>query len=226
MSSMFPEPQGGLGFSEELVERYRPRAIDAFIGLEKPRKVLQAFLRAPRASAWLFVGPTGVGKTSMALAIAEELGACEPFDLHKIPSQKCTVQTVEDVSRACQFYPHKANGFHIVIVDEADQMSNAAQLALLSKLDSSDRLAQTVWIFTANDTERLERRFLHRCHTIEFSSYGMRESLADFLRAIWKRETGSEQGPDFARMAKESTNSVRDALMRLEVEILARDGAA
>jgi hypothetical protein len=52
-------------------------------------------------------------------------------------------------------------------------MTNAAQLALLSKLDSTDPASNTIWIFTANDTERLERRFLSRCKVLEFSSYGL-----------------------------------------------------
>jgi replication factor C large subunit len=212
-----------LPFPEPLAERYRPRHIAEFIGLEKPRKILNAFLARPHSSAWLFVGPPGVGKTTMALAFAEELGALPPFDLHKIPSQKCTVQTVEDTVRLCWYCPHKANGFHVVIVDEADQMSPAAQLSLLSKLDASDPPPNTIWIFTANDTERLEKRFLSRCRTLEFSSYGMRECLADFLRLVWKRETGADDGaPDFLRLAKDATNNVRDALMRLELELLAR----
>ena len=209
-------------FPEPLSERYRPRKVSEFIGLDKPRKVLGAFLAKPCSGAWLFTGPPGVGKTTMALAIAEELGAAEPFDLHKIPSQKCTVQTVEDTVRNCYYMPHKAGGFHVVVVDEADQMTPTAQLSLLSKLDSSAPPPNTIWFFTANDTERLEKRFLSRCWPLEFSSYGMRECLADFLRSVWTREAGEAAAPDFLRMAKDCTNNVRDALMRLQVELLAR----
>lgn len=159
----------------------------------------------------------------MALAIAEALGACEPWDLHKIPSQKCNVQTIDDVVRACYYMPHKAGGFHVVIADEADRMSNAAQLALLSKLDSSDPAPNTIWIFTANSKNGLEDKFLSRCHVIDFSSYGLREELANYLRKIWESEGGTaENAPDFLRMAKDSTNNVRDALNCLDVELLGR----
>jgi hypothetical protein len=57
-------------------------------------------------------------------------------------------------------------------------MTNAAQLALPSKLDSTDAVPNTIWIFTANDTERLERRFLSRCKLLEFSSYGLAAHIA------------------------------------------------
>jgi DNA polymerase III delta prime subunit len=53
--------------------------------LERPKKVLSAFCRRPASGASLFVGPSGVGKSTMALALAAELHA----ELHKIPSQKC-----------------------------------------------------------------------------------------------------------------------------------------
>lgn len=213
----------GFSFPASLTDKYRPRAVDDFVGLQKPRTILGNFLKRPRPASFLFVGPPGVGKTTMALAVADALGACNGFDLHKIPSQKCTVQTVDDVVRQCWYCPHKAGGFHVVLVDEADQMSPAAQLSLLSKLDASDPPPQTIWIFTANDTDRLDARFLSRAMRIEFSSYGMREALAAFLERIWANETSNAtEAPDFMRMAKDSTNNVRDALMRLDVELLGR----
>ena len=71
-------------------------------------------------------------------------------------------------------------------------MTNAAQLALLSKLDSTDPVPYTIWIFTANDTERLERRFLSRCKTLEFSSYGMAAEIVPYLDKVWHAEGGDE----------------------------------
>lgn len=52
-------------------------------------------------------------------------------------------------------------------------------------------------------------------------SNGMRESLVVFLAKVWEIETGGNpNAPNFERLAKDSTNNVRDALMRLEIEIL------
>jgi len=68
----------------------------------------------------------------------------------------------------------------------------------------------------------LEKRFLSRCRTIELSSYGMASEIVGLLTAIWDKETGSSnQQPNFQRIAKDSCNNVRDALMSLEVEIMA-----
>lgn len=100
-------------------------------------------------------------------------------------------------------------------------MSNAAQLALLSKLDSTDAVPNTIWIFTANDSERLEKRFLSRCRVLEFSSYGMRSEIASLLADVWQKETGQPGTLDWARIAKDSGTNVRAALSALELELLA-----
>lgn len=213
---MAPAQSGALQFPQSLAEKYRPQRISDFIGLEKPRKILGKFAENPYPAAWLFVGPPGVGKTSMAQALCAQIGA----ELTHIPSQKCTAQAIEDACYHCHFVP-LSGGFHVVLVDEADRMSPAAQLALLSKLDATAFPPNTIFIFTCNETGGLEPRFLSRTRVVEFSSYGMAASMAEYLDRIWHSEGGNGNGPDMARVAKDSRNNVRDALMRVETELLA-----
>jgi len=216
--SLFPDPQSNLAFPQPLAEKYRPRKVAEFIGLDKQRKVLGAFLARPMPCAWLFFGESGLGKTTLAMALAEELRA----DTHFIPSQKCNVETVEDTWRLCWNLPlYGPSGWHVIIADEADRMSNAAQLALLSKLDSTNPAPCTIWIFTANSCDGLEKRFLSRTRVLEFSNYGMRSNLAEHLARVWKAETGQDGTLNWERIAKESNGNVRDALNVLEVELLA-----
>jgi len=203
-------------FPQPLAEKYRPRAIGDFAGLEKPKRILGKFAANPYASAWLFVGPPGVGKTTMALALTETLRA----ELHHIPSQQCCVAAVEDVLRQCRYVPMSGQ-FHLVLVDEADKMSPAAQLHFLSKLDATAFPPQTIFVFTCNATDGLEPRFLSRTRQIEFSSYGIAGEATRLLEAIWQREASGAAAPNFARIVKESANNVRDALMFLETELLA-----
>jgi DNA polymerase III gamma/tau subunit len=208
--------QTGLAFPTSLSEKYRPQAIADFVGLEKPKKILAKFAAQPYPSAWLFVGPSGVGKTSMAQALCAEIHG----ELHHIPSQKCNAQAIEDTCHTCHFVPLNG-GMHVVLIDEADRMAPAAQLALLSKLDATAFPPNTVFIFTCNSTDGLEPRFLSRCRVIEFSSYGMAGDIAGYLDKVWHAEGGNGNAPDLNRLAKESRNNVRDALMKLEVELMA-----
>jgi DNA polymerase III delta prime subunit len=101
-------------------------------------------------------------------------------------------------------------------------MTPAAQLAFLSKLDGTAFPPQTVFIFTANDTERLQPRFLSRCMTLQFSSHGMAKDTASLLERIWLAEGGTADNmPNVLRMVQDSKNNVRDAVNSLQVELLA-----
>ena len=153
----------------------------------------------------------------MALALAKAINA----ELHHIPSQKCNAEAIDTVCHDCWYVP-LTGGFHVVLVDEADRMTPAAQLALLSKLDATAFPPNTVFVFTCNETGNLEPRFLSRCRVIEFSSYGMAGEIAEYLERIWYAEGGNGSGPDFARLCKECRNNLRDCLGRLEVELMAR----
>lgn len=210
--------QAGIIFPASLSEKYRPHGLAEFVGLDKPKRVLAKFADAPFPNAaFLFVGPSGTGKTSMALALCEAIRG----ELHHIPAQSCNVSTVEETVRQCHYVPRN-NTLHVVLVDEADQMSNAAQLGFLSKLDGTAFPPQTVFIFTANDTARLQDRFLSRCMVLQFSAHGMAKEAASLLERIWQQEAGeAAEKPNFLRMVQDSKNNVRDAVNSLQVEILA-----
>jgi len=208
--------QTGFDFPASLTEKYRPKTIEEFVGLDKPKQIARKLAANPFPSAWMFIGPSGTGKTSLALAIA----AAIPAELHHIPSQECNLDNIERVRRTCQYVPIAGCKFHLVLIDEADQMSSAAQVSLLSKLDATNFPPNTIFIFTCNSNERLEPRFLSRLHVIEFSSYGISSQVASLLQAIWQKEAGNSEPPNFARIVKDSANNVRESLMKLETELM------
>jgi replication-associated recombination protein RarA len=214
--------QAGFMFPASLSEKYRPRTLSEFVGLDKPKRVLAKFADAPFPNtAFLFIGPSGTGKTTMGLALCAALRG----ELHHIPSQSCNVANVEDTVRQCHYVP-KNGTYHVVLVDEADQMSKAAQLAFLSKLDATAFPPSTVFVFTCNSTDGLEPRFLSRTMQLNFSSQGLAEPTADLLSRIWQSETAeltesASETPNFLRIVRDSKNNVRDAIQSLQVELLA-----
>jgi DNA polymerase III gamma/tau subunit len=209
--------QTNITYPQALTAKYQPQTFAEFVGLERPKKILEKFCQKPYANAFLFHGPSGTGKTTMALALAKQVQG----EVIHIPSQHCTVSDVEQAIYRCWFAPMFAGGFFVVIVDEADQMTDKAQLLFLSKLDATARPPNTIFIFTCNDTAKLEPRFLSRCLRVEFSSYGLASDGTEYLGKIWDTEANGAERPNLAQIMRDSRNNLRDAVTRIESELLA-----
>jgi hypothetical protein len=217
---------------QSLVEKYRPRTIDSFAGLDRVKPILAAFAATPYPTAFLFLGPSGTGKTTMALALFEAIGA----ELIHVPSRKCDLDTVQDLLYRCHLTPmFGPSGWHGVLVDEADQMSRAAQHSFLSALDTTGFPPDTVFIFTANTTlagngaAGLEDRFLSRVKTLQFTTDGLEAAATRLLHQTWLAEVRDRQQdrrrrlpdpPDFRAMIREARFNLREGLNTLETEIL------
>ena len=214
--SLFAVPQGSLGFPKPLTEEFKPARIAEFCGLEKQKHILTSLVKSPRPCGLLFKGTPGSGKTSMAYAFASELNA----DIWHIGSQECNKESLQTIVARCHYVPSAGlAAFHVVIVDEADVMSDAAQKYLLSKLDGTEPCPNTIWIFTCNSTEQFEERFLSRLIQLpKFNGYGSSDSVRELLARIWRERANGASEPDYSRVP---TSNVRDALQWLEVELLA-----
>jgi replication-associated recombination protein RarA len=85
------EPQQALPFPCALTEKYRPKYLADFVGLERQRTILTNFAAKPFPTAFLFTGASGTGKTTMAMASAI------PAELHHVPSQDANLMSIERV---------------------------------------------------------------------------------------------------------------------------------
>lgn len=215
--------QQSMQFPESLTEGYRPRRVQDFCGIPKPKRTIRNFLKRPRPTAWLFYGPSGRGKTIMGMVMAEAIAA----ELHHIPSGACDLETIDSVARLCHrgafnFFGKNAGKsalWHVVLVDEADKMTSAAQLRFYSLLDSTAFPPNTIFVFTSNNAEQFEPRFLSRLFVLNFDAEGMNRSLPKYLASIAAKEKYKGK-LDFSKLARDVDYNVRDALMKLELELL------
>jgi len=234
-AAFWKPPQGGLEFPLSLAEKYQPRNPKDFVGLARPKELLRKLLLKPRACGLAFIGSPGTGKSVMATAISDSL----PGSLHVVSAQKCDVATLDSLNDKFSYMPPVGNWW-VCVVEEADQMTEKAQLQLLSRLDGTAALRPTwgggymrgtpppiIWVFTANGRgpdhtlppSGFESRFLSRCMIVPFHA-PTNEELAPYLAHVWKCEGGPRTPKGYFDYIGDGL-SVRDALQRLDTDLLA-----
>lgn len=151
----------------------------------------------------------------MAFAFASAINA----EVHHVASQEATIDNVKSVVHFCHYVPQAGKQWHVIVIDEADKMTPAVQLYLLSKLDGSDPVPQTIFVLACNGTDSFQDRFLSRLIKLpKFNSYGAGNDIRTLLAHIWAERTNGSPVPD---MKDVPTGNVREALQWLEVELLA-----
>ena len=203
--------------SLSLCEKYRPLKVADFIGLTKPKLILQKLAARPSGRALLFEGKSGSGKTAMALAFAAEIRA----EVHVLPANECTRDNLAKLWISCQYGPKVGFRLHLVLVDQADRLSKSRQLDLRSKIDGSESLKNVIWVFTATPTTTLDEGFRSRCMQLTFSTYGNSGAAARMLERVWQAEAPGAPPPNFTRIVKERNGNMRAALMEIESKLSA-----
>jgi DNA polymerase III gamma/tau subunit len=216
--------QAGFSFPAPLSEKYKPKRLADFLAVF-PRNVMLSLLRNPMPSAWFFLGPSGLGKTEMAMAFGNEL----PAHVYHIASKDCDLAKVRWIKERVAYVPGDVMRpdvkpqWYLFIIDESDSITRDAVNAFLSLLDSSGRPNNAIFIFTGNaQPDDPSGRFMSRVRMLPFSKEGLSGEITKLLASIWAQEGGTdENAPNFARLVKDAKNNIRDAVNTLEIELMA-----
>jgi MoxR-like ATPase len=178
-------------------ERYRPRVLADLVGQERAVARLRDFVASPYSAAFLFEGETGTGKTSAALALAAELGACEFGGLDRIAAGQCVGDTVEKALKQLRYVPMLGSGWKVLILDEADYMvwegSKSVNIFLGALEDLPPR---SVVVFTTNSVQKFPQRFLDRCERIAFDCSAATHAGAEqLILRVWEGEGRAGPAP-------------------------------
>jgi replication factor C subunit 3/5 len=152
------------------VEKYRPSRLDDVTGQEAVVETVRQFVKTNRIPHMLFYGPPGTGKTSTITAIAREiygdnykkmvleLNASDDRGIDVVRNQIKTFASTRQIF---------AKGFKLIILDEADAMTNVAQNALRRIIEKYT--THTRFCILANYTHKLNPALLSRCTRFRFS---------------------------------------------------------
>ncbi|KAG6008541.1 hypothetical protein E4U21_004381 [Claviceps maximensis] len=163
------------------IEKYRPTTLDDVSGHQDILATINKFIDANRLPHLLLYGPPGTGKTSTILALARriygasnmrqmvlELNASDDRGIDVVRDQiKTFASTKQIFSMGGASAKSDAPSFKLIILDEADAMTNTAQMALRRIMEKYT--ANTRFCIIANYSHKLSPALLSRCTRFRFS---------------------------------------------------------
>ena len=149
------------------VEKYRPKTIEECILPESIKKTFQDFLTAGEIPNMLLSGPPGIGKTTVAKALCNELGA----DYYVIngSDEGRFLDTVRTNAKnfASTVSLTSESKHKVIIIDEADNTTSDVQLLLRASIEEFSRNCR--FIFTCNYKNKIIEPLHSRCSVVDFS---------------------------------------------------------
>lgn len=183
----------------KLSERYRPSRLSQVAG-QRAVRVLEGFLLEPYPACWLLDGAPGVGKTSTAFALANELGCEDEFSGREVVigselSVDAARTLFQRTLRCTPLQPLKVPAWHCLIIEELELVSSQCATFLKVALETA-LPARCVVVATSNNTAKLPQALRERFTLLSFGSGDAFASEAqDVVAAIWDAETKGEPLP-------------------------------
>lgn len=226
---------------EVIARKWRPQAFEDLVGQEHVVRTLVNAVESDRiAHAYIFVGPRGIGKTSVARIFAKALNCeqgptaspCNQCDLCREIMQGHSMDVIEidgasnngvdqirDLRETAQYTAAKSR-FKIYIIDEVHMLSTAAFNALLKTLEEPPDHVK--FMFATTEVHKVPATILSRCQRFELRKISTRD-IMDRLKLITKAEKVKIDDAALMAIARGADGGLRDAQSALD-QIIAFQG--
>lgn len=198
-------------------EFFRPNSLDDVIGQQEIVERLKQFSRRADFPHMLFSGPPGIGKTTCAEAIINEIFT--PSDrtanvkrLNASDDRGINVVR-EDIKNFARVLPSGKAKFKLIILDEADQMTSEAQHALRRTMENFNEI--TRFILICNYSSRIISPIQSRCAIFRFKSL-TKEEVSEYLSSIAKKKKLNIDKEAIEALYQSSEGDMRQAINALQ----------
>lgn len=211
-----------------LYRKYRPKSLDDVIGQDHIVKVLSNALSSGKIShAYLFTGPRGVGKTSVARILAHNINNlpykedASHIDIIEIDAaSNRRIDEIRDLREKVNISPAEAK-YKVYIIDEVHMLTKEAFNALLKTLEEPPK--HVVFILATTDAHKLPETIISRTQRHNFKTLDT-PTLSKSLTSIAKKEKIKIDEETANAIASHGNGSFRDSLSLLDQLASGSDG--
>ena len=177
------------------VEKYRPQKIEDCILPSPSKKVFESFIEQGEIPNLLLAGPPGVGKTTVAKALCNELGV--DFYVINGSDEGRFLDTVRNQAKNfASTVSLQGNGKpKVIIIDEADNTTNDVQLLLRANIETFHNNCR--FIFTCNYKNKIIEPLHSRCAVVDFTIKGKEKSIIASKFFVRIREILDKEGVEY-----------------------------